>query len=196
MLTRRQQQIMDIIHRLYAQNGYLPTLDEIAHAGGINTRSTVHQHVQALIQQGYLAATTGKRAYRLPEPAAREDYLPLLGKIAAGQPIEALASQNEISADEMFRGQGRFVLKVSGESMRDIGIMDGDYVVIQKQNIASNGEIIVALVDKQEATLKRIFYLPNRKIELRPENSDMESLIYPAKSVQVQGKLVGVFRTY
>ena len=196
MLTRRQQQIMDITHKLYAQNGYLPTLDEIAHAGGINTRSTVHQHVQALIQQGYLAATTGKRAYRLPEPAAREDYLPLLGKIAAGQPIEALASQNEISADEMFRGQGRFVLKVSGESMRDIGIMDGDYVVIQKQNIASNGEIIVALVDKQEATLKRIFYLPNRKIELRPENSDMESLIYPAKSVQVQGKLVGVFRTY
>mgnify|MGYP003604915466 FL=1 len=196
MLTRRQQQIMDIIHKLYAQNRYLPTLDEIAHAGGINTRSTVHQHVQALIQQGYLAATTGKRAYRLPEPAAREDYLPLLGKIAAGQPIEALASQNEISADEMFRGQGRFVLKVSGESMRDIGIMDGDYVVIQKQNIASNGEIIVALVDKQEATLKRIFYLPNRKIELRPENSDMESLIYPAKSVQVQGKLVGVFRTY
>ena len=196
MLTRRQQQIMDIIHKLYAQNGYLPTLDEIAHAGGINTRSTVHQHVQALIQQGYLAATTGKRAYRLPEPAAREDYLPLLGKIAAGQPIEALASQNEISADEMFRGQGRFVLKVSGESMRDIGIMDGDYVVIQKQNIASNGEIIVALVDKQEATLIRIFYLPNRKIELRPENSDMESLIYPAKSVQVQGKLVGVFRTY
>ena len=196
MLTRRQQQIMDIIHKLYAQNGYLPTLDEIAHAGGINTRSTVHQHVQALIQQGYLAATTGKRAYRLPEPAAREDYLLLLGKIAAGQPIEALASQNEISADEMFRGQGRFVLKVSGESMRDIGIMDGDYVVIQKQNIASNGEIIVALVDKQEATLKRIFYLPNRKIELRPENSDMESLIYPAKSVQVQGKLVGVFRTY
>ena len=196
MLTRRQQQIMDIIHKLYAQNGYLPTLDEIAHAGGINTRSTVHQHVQALIQQGYLEATTGKRAYRLPEPAAREDYLPLLGKIAAGQPIEALASQNEISADEMFRGQGRFVLKVSGESMRDIGIMDGDYVVIQKQNIASNGEIIVALVDKQEATLKRIFYLPNRKIELRPENSDMESLIYPAKSVQVQGKLVGVFRTY
>ena len=196
MLTRRQQQIMDIIHKLYAQNGYLPTLDEIAHAGGINTRSTVHQHVQALIQQGYLAATTGKRAYRLPEPAAREDYLPLLGKIAAGQPIEALASQNEISADEMFRGQGRFVLKVSGESMRDIGIMDGDYVVIQKQNIASIGEIIVALGDKQEATLKRIFYLPNRKIELRPENSDMESLIYPAKSVQVQGKLVGVFRTY
>ena len=196
MLTRRQQQIMDIIHKLYAQNGYLPTLDEIAHAGGINTRSTVHQHVQALIQQGYLAATTGKRAYRLPEPAAREDYLPLLGKIAAAQPNEALASQNEISADEMFRGQGRFVLKVSGESMRDIGIMDGDYVVIQKQNIASNGEIIVALVDKQEATLKRIFYLPNRKIELRPENSDMESLIYPAKSVQVQGKLVGVFRTY
>ena len=196
MLTRRPQQIMDIIHKLYAQNGYLPTLDEIAHAGGINTRSTVHQHVQALIQQGYLAATTGKRAYRLPEPAAREDYLPLLGKIAAGQPIEALASQNEISADEMFRGQGRFVLKVSGESMRDIGIMDGDYAVIQKQNIASNGEIIVALVDKQEATLKRIFYLPNRKIELRPENSDMESLIYPAKSVQVQGKLVGVFRTY
>ena len=196
MLTRRQQQIMDIIHKLYAQNAYLPTLDEIAQAGGINTRSTVHQHVQALIQQGYLLPTTGKRAYRLPEPNVREDYLPLLGRIAAGQPIEAIESQNEISADEMFRGQGRFVLKVSGDSMRDIGIMNGDYVVIQKQDIASNGEIIVALVNKQEVTLKRIFYLPNRKIELRPENSDMESMLYSAKSVQVQGKMVGLFRAY
>jgi repressor LexA len=152
--------------------------------------------VQALIQQGYLLPTTGKRAYRLPEPNIREDYLPLLGKIAAGQPIEAIESQNEISADEMFRGQGRFVLKVSGDSMRDIGIMNGDYVVIQKQDIASNGEIIVALVNKQEVTLKRIFYLPNRKIELRPENSDMESMLYSAKSVQVQGKMVGLFRAY
>jgi repressor LexA len=96
----------------------------------------------------------------------------------------------------MFRGQGRFVLKVSGDSMRDIGIMNGDYVVIQKQDIASNGEIIVALVNKQEVTLKRIFYLPNRKIELRPENSDMESMLYSAKSVQVQGKMVGLFRAY
>ncbi len=200
MLTRRQQQIMDIIHNLYARNGYAPTLDEIAQACGINTRSTVHQHVQALIREGYLHAATGKRAYRLPEVTVACHpqmalSLPLQGRIAAGKPIEAISGRDEINPADLFRGRGRYVLEVRGESMRDVGIMDGDFVVIQPQDEVRNGDIVVALVEREEVTLKRIFYLPDGLVELRPENSQLQAMIYPASSVQVQGRLVGLFRS-
>ncbi len=201
MLTRRQQQVMDIIQTLYARNGYAPTLDEIGQAGGINTRSTVHQHVQALIREGRLQAATGKRAYRMPEPVVERHpqmslNLRLEGRIAAGKPIEAIADRNEINPSEIFAGRNRYVLEVRGESMIDIGIMDGDFVVIQQQEEARNGEIVVALVEREEATLKRIFHLPDSRIELRPENSAMQPMVYPAENVQIQGKMVGLFRSY
>lgn len=201
MLTRRQQQIWDIIQSLYARNGYAPTLDEIALAGGINTRSTVHQHVQALIREGRLQATAGKRAYRMPEVAvARHPQLPLglplAGRIAAGKPIEAIAGKDEINPSDLFSGNGRYVLEVRGESMIDIGIMDGDFVVIQQQDSARDGDIVVALVEREEATLKRLYRLADGRIELRPENSTMQPMVYPAESVQVQGKMVGLFRSY
>ncbi|QQZ29136.1 transcriptional repressor LexA [Thiothrix subterranea] len=203
MLTRRQQQIWDIIQSLYARNGYTPTLDEIAQAGGISTRSTVHQHVQALIREGRLHTTAGKRAYRLPETTvARHPQmplrlgLPLAGRIAAGKPIEAIAGKDEINPSDLFGGNGRYVLEVRGESMIDIGIMDGDFVVIQQQDNARDGDIVVALVEREEATLKRLYRLPDGHIELRPENSQMQPMLYPAESVQVQGKMVGLFRSY
>ncbi|SDZ92796.1 MAG: transcriptional repressor LexA [Candidatus Thiothrix putei] len=203
MLTRRQQQMMDIIQSLYARNGYAPTLDEIAQAGGISTRSTVHQHVQALIREGRLQATAGKRAYRMPETAvARHPQmplslgLPLAGRIAAGKPIEAIAGKDEINPSDLFSGNGRYVLEVRGESMIDIGIMDGDFVVIQQQENARDGDIVVALVEREEATLKRLYRQPDGQIELRPENSQMQPMVYPAESVQVQGKMVGLFRSY
>jgi repressor LexA len=192
---------MDIIQSLYARNGYTPTLDEIALASGINTRSTVHQHVQALIREGRLQATSGKRAYRMPEVAvARHPQmplnLPLAGRIAAGKPIEAISGRDEINPTDIFSGKGRYVLEVRGESMIDIGIMDGDFVVIQQQEEARNGEIVVALVEREEVTLKRLYHLPDGKIELRPENSQMQPMVYPAESVQVQGRMVGLFRSY
>jgi repressor LexA len=192
---------MDIIHSLYARNGYTPTLDEIALASGINTRSTVHQHVQALIREGRLQATSGKRAYRMPEAAvARHPQMPLnlpfAGRIAAGKPIEAISGRDEINPTDIFSGKGRYVLEVRGESMIDIGIMDGDFVVIQQQEEARNGEIVVALVEREEVTLKRLYHLPDGKIELRPENSQMQPMVYPADSVQVQGRMVGLFRSY
>lgn len=201
MLTRRQQQVMEIIQTLYTRKGYAPTLDEIAQEGGINTRSTVHQHVQALIREGRLENGTGKRAYRMPETAlARHPQmplnLPLAGRIAAGKPIEAISGRDEINPSEMFTGKGRYVLEVRGESMIDIGIMDGDFVVIQQQEEARNGEIVVALVEREEATLKRIYHLPDGRIELRPENSTMQPMRYPAESVQIQGRMVGLFRSY
>lgn len=201
MLTRRQQQIWDVIQSLYARNGYAPTLDEIALACGINTRSTIHQHVQALIREGRLQSTEGKRAYRMPEAAvARHPQLPLglplAGRIAAGKPIEAITGKDEINPSDMFSGNGRYVLEVRGESMIDIGIMDGDFVVIQQQDSARNGDIVVALVEREEATLKRLYRLADGRIELRPENSTMQPMVYPAESVQVQGKMVGLFRSY
>lgn len=203
MLTRRQQQIMDIIQSLYARNGYTPTLDEIASAGGISTRSTVHQHVQALIREGRLHATPGKRAYRMPETAvARHPQmplrlgLPLAGRIAAGKPIEAISGKDEINPGDLFRGNGRYVLEVRGESMIDIGIMDGDFVVIQQQEDACDGDIVVALVEREEVTLKRLYRLADGRIELRPENRTLQPMVYPTESVQVQGKMVGLFRSY
>jgi repressor LexA len=177
-------------------------LDQIGHQAGINTRSTVHQHVQSLIALGYLEeAAEGKRAYSIPSQWTEEPVvlspsgLQLLGKIAAGKPIEAL-DKNEISPNELFLGPNRYALKVQGESMRDIGVMDGDYVVIQHAETAVNNDIVVAYVDGDGATLKRIFYLPDGKVELHPENSNMQPMVYPSSSVQVQGKMVGLFRSY
>ncbi len=199
MLTRRQLQIWEVIQQWYHQHGYTPTLDEIGQTVGINTRSTVHQHVQALIKHGYLLATEGKRAYQMrkqdtaPPP---QMSLPLAGQIAAGCPIEAISDRNDISPNELFIGPGRYALKVRGESMIDIGVMDDDYVVIQPAEDARNGEIVVALINQEEVTLKRIFHLLDGQVELRPENSRMQPMIYPAESVQVQGRMVGLFRSY
>lgn len=201
MLTRRQQQIWEIIQSLYARLGYAPTLDEIAQASGIATRSTIHQHVQALIREGRLLTAAGKRAYRLPDASVAQHpqvamNLPLMGRIAAGKPIEAIPDRTEINPSELFTGHDRYVLQVRGESMIDIGIMDGDFVVIQRQESARNGDIVVALVEREEATLKRFFTLADGRVELRPENSTMQPMLYPAASVQVQGKMVGLFRSY
>ena len=203
-LTRRQQEIWDSILEWYRQKGYPPTLDEIAQTVGIKTRSTVHQHIQTLIKENYLLAAKGKRAYEIPADDVEMNQqmnlslptLPLQGQIAAGKPIEAITERSDISPNEMFTGPGRYALKVRGESMIDIGVMDGDYVVIQRVESAHNGDIIVALVERDEATLKRIFYLPDGTIELRPENREMTSMIYPADSVEIQGRMVGLFRTY
>lgn len=199
MLTRRQKQVMEVIQNLYARNGYTPTLDEIGCATGINTRSTVHQHVQALIREGRLQEAVGKRAYCMPENTIAghpQMSLPLVGRIAAGKPIEAISGRDEISPTDIFAGNGRYVLEVQGESMIGIGIMDGDFVVIRQQEEARNGEVVVALVDGEEATLKRIYYLPDNRVELRPENSSLQPMIYPVERVQVQGKMVGLFRSY
>ena len=200
-LTKRQQEIWEVIRKWYQTHGYTPTLDEIGKVVGINTRSTVHQHIQALIKQGYLLVSAGKRAYEIPVDDMERNPqmnlgLPLQGQIAAGKPIEAIPDQNDISPNELFTGVGRYALKVRGDSMIDIGVMDGDYVVIQSVEDAHNGDIVVALVEREESTLKRIFYHANGEVELRPENPEMEPMVYPGDSVQVQGLMVGLFRTY
>ncbi|HPE59046.1 MAG: transcriptional repressor LexA [Thiothrix sp.] len=198
MLTRRQQQVWEAIQHWYQRYGYAPTLDEIGQATGINTRSTVHQHIQTLIREGVLMTAQGKRAYQMPGRAIAQHpqmSLPLFGQIAAGRPIEAIEDQNDINPNELFIGQGRYALKVRGESMIDIGVMDGDYVVIQECETARNGEVVVALVENHEVTLKRFYLHADGQVELRPENSTLMPMFYPAPKVRIQGRMVGLFRT-
>lgn len=122
--------------------------------------------------------------------------IPLVGKIAAGLPIEAVEDQQELNLSEMFMGPDLFALRVSGDSMIDAGILDGDYVVIKKQPVAHDGDIVVALIDRVEATLKRFRRISNAEVKLIPENPDMEPMIYRADRVTIHGVLVGQMRSY
>lgn len=195
MLTSKQALVLQVIKQLAQQMGYLPTLEEIGQEIGIG-RSTVHKHIQTLINNGYLQEADGKSAYQLSESIEDENTLPYMGRIAAGCPIEAIPDQQNINMAQLFCGPDRYVLKVAGDSMIEAGIWDEDYVVIQKQNHAREGNIIVALVDRYEATLK--YYHPKETgvVELRPANSQLQSMFYPAEQVEIQGIMVGVFRDY
>lgn len=195
MLTSKQSLVLQVIKHLSQEMGYLPTLEEIGQDIGIG-RSTVHKHIQTLINNGYLQEADGKSAYQFSEAIKDENSLPYMGRIAAGCPIEAIPDQQNINMAQLFCGPDRYVLKIAGDSMIEAGIWDEDYVVIQKQSHAREGNIIVALVDRYEATLK--YYHPKETgvVELRPANSQMESMFYPAEQVEIQGIMVGVFRDY
>jgi len=196
MLTSKQALVLQTIQKLAHQMGYLPTLEEVGQDIGIG-RSTIHKHIRTLINNNYLQEAEGKSAYQLSEPLAEEDNcLPYMGRIAAGCPIEAIPEQQNINMAQLFHGSNRYILKIAGDSMIEAGIWDEDFVVIQKQNYAREGNIIVALVDRYEATLK--YYHPKETgvVELRPANCQLESMFYPAEQVEIQGVLMGVFRDY
>ena len=195
MLTSKQSLVLQTIQHLAQQMGYLPTLEEIGQEIGIG-RSTIHKHIRTLINNNYLQEADGKAAYQLTEPFEEEGSLPYMGRIAAGCPIEAIPDQQNINLARLFCGPDRYVLKIAGDSMIEAGIWDEDFVVIQKTSSAREGDIIVALVDRYEATLK--YYQPKDTgvVELRPANSQMESMFYPADQVEIQGVMIGVFRSY
>lgn len=198
MISDSQRKTLEFIRQYVSENGYAPKLHEIADGIGIKSRGVVHRYVQALTDQGYLEHEPGKhRGLQLAdaEETASVFTLPLLGKIAAGMPIQAIPGQDEINLSEFFLGPGRFALKVQGSSMIDAGILDGDVAVIKQQNHAHSGEIVVALIDNEEATLKTIKY-QNGLIQLIPANAHMQAMIFEPQRVQVQGVLVGSFRRY
>ena len=200
-LTARQQEILDFVTRHLARHGYPPTVREIGTAIGLTSSSTVHAHLANLERGGYLRRDPTKpRAMELvgksvPGRAVAEGVrmLPVLGQIAAGAPL--LAEQNvedEIAVPEMLTASGdNFILRVRGESMIGDGINDGDFVVIRRQADASEGEIVAALVDGEEATVKRIYREAGR-VRLQPSNPALDAM-YP-DDVQVLGRVVGVFR--
>lgn len=197
MLTRLEERLLQFITHYIAQNGHAPTLAEIGTGLGLRSRGTVHRYVESLISKGHLRRSgSGWRGIRLAgEHDRRLTILPLAGRIAAGKPIEAIPDQDEINFSDLLLGPDRYVLRVSGDSMIDAGILDGDLVVVRNTDTANNGDIVVALIDNEEATLKRLRRHGNR-IELIPANSALASMVYPGDRVQIQGVVVGQLRLY
>ncbi len=200
-LTKRQQEIFDFIKRYSAGHGYPPTVRDIGKAVGLASSSTVHAHLANLEKLGLLRRDPTKpRAIELLDRAVdqvksfvRPDGLPLVGAVAAGSPVLAEENIEEYVAVPQLAGgeDGEYVLRVRGESMKDAGILPGDYVVVRRQDTAVDGEIVVALVG-EEATVKR-FFRESDHIRLQPENASMEPI--RSRDVQVLGRVVGLFRS-
>jgi len=204
-ITKRQRQVYDFISSFVQKNGYSPSFEEIAEGMQLNSLATVHKHISNLETKGLLTRDYNRsRSIDLVPPKGRLKQsmsvnttmvLPLLGRIAAGQPIEAVQSHETISLSDFVQSKEVFVLEVSGESMQDEHIMNGDYVLVERVKTAHNGDIVVALVDENDATLKR-FYREGDNIRLQPSNAAMKPIIVPAAAVQIQGRVIGVLRKY
>jgi len=204
-ITRRQRQVYEFISEFVQKNQYSPSFDEIRLGIGLNSLATVHKHISNLEKKGLLTRDYNRsRSIDLLPPKGKFKQamavntglvLPLVGRIAAGQPIEAIETPETISLADFVRSKEVFVLEVRGDSMRDEAILDGDYVLIEKVKTAQNGDIVVALVEATDATLKR-FYHEGESIRLQPSNASMKPIIVPAQSVQLQGRVIGVLRKY
>ena len=200
-LYRRQKQILDFIKQYIDKYSYSPTLGEIAESIGVSSLATVHEHLQALVSKGVIKKFEG--AVRGIEVLDRKISstlqgieLPILGYIAAGQPIQVYTDPDatvKISPSMLSGKKRSYVLQVKGDSMIEEGILDGDYVIIEEQSTALDGDIVVALLENGLATLKRFFKEPNR-IRLEPANSAMTPIY--TTNVKIQGKCVGVIRRF
>jgi repressor LexA len=197
-LTKRQREIFDFISRYLAKHGYPPTVREIGKAVGLHSSSTVHAHLAKLESLGVLKRDPTKpRAMEVlverAKRAVRPTGLPLVGQVAAGEPIVAEEHVEEyMQIPDVIGGEsGDYILKVRGESMKDAGILEGDFVVVRRADDARNGEIVVAMIDG-EATVKR-FFREKDHVRLQPENSEMEPII--TRDAEVCGTVVGVFRS-
>ena len=198
MLTDSQQRTLDFIQAYILRHGHSPTYPEIAQGIGIQSQGTAHRYVKALLKSGHLLNEEGShRGLRLPDEIAEQGMsIPLLGKIAAGLPIEAISGYDSVNLNQMFGGDNRYALKVSGDSMVELGILDGDTVIIESCNTAPKDAVVVALIDSYEVTLKIYRPLSHNRIKLIPANASMQPMIYQADRVQIQGVLVGTLRTY
>ena len=204
-ITRRQRELYDFISRFVAENGYSPSFEEIKVGMGLTSLATVHKHVTNLEKKGLLTRDYNRsRSIDLLPPKGKLKVsmavntavvLPLVGRIAAGQPIEAVEHNETISLADFVRSKEVFVLEVRGESMQDEAILNGDYVLVEKTKTAHNGDIVVALIESTDATLKR-FFREGENIRLQPSNAAMKPIIVPAASVQIQGRVIGVLRKY
>ncbi len=202
-LTKRQRQVYDFIADFVARQRYSPSFEEIGAGLGLSSLATVHKHICNLEEKGLLKRDFNrsrsidllpvKTRPKAPAMAALE--LPLVGRIAAGRPVEQLENPGTISLADLTRSRDVFVLQVTGDSMQDEHIVDGDYVLVEKVPSASDGEIVVALVGDSETTLKRL-YREGKQIRLQPANANMQPIVVPATQVQVQGRVIGVLRKY
>jgi repressor LexA len=198
-LTKRQREILDYLNEFIQQHGYAPSLEEVGRRFGLSSLATVHKHLTNLQDKGFIKrAWNRSRSVELVQTKAggRAVELPLLGFVAAGAPIEAVATAESISVPEDLVGKrDTYVLRVRGESMIDEQIRDGDFVIVEDRKTAENGEMVIALLGGSDVTLKK-FYRENGQIRLQPANPSMQPLIVPADQLQVQGVVVGVMRKY
>ena len=206
MLTHQQEKLLQFINNFQLKSNVTPSFDEMKDGLGLKSKSGIHRILSALEERGYIKKLNNRaRAIEvLKFPNNKTKYsnnnsitIPILGKIAAGHPIEAITDNtNYIDIPQSLLGKGEyFLLEVEGDSMINAGIFDGDQVIIEKRNDAKNGEIVVALIDNNEATLKRI-YKRGQQLALQPENPAFKTIIYGPDRVQIQGILKQLIRKY
>jgi len=200
-LTKRQKQILDHICDFIDEHGYAPSFEEIADSFGYSSLATVHEHLSNLERKGYIRKSYNEsRSIEVVgrDPAQAGVTLPLLGTVAAGLPIEAVQDNEtlQVPPDMVRRGKDNYVLRVEGDSMIDEQIRDGDYIVVNARDTADDGQMVVALVGGDSATVKKLYREPRGKIRLQPANASMHPIIEDADNVQVQGVVVGVIRKY
>jgi repressor LexA len=213
-LTKRQRQVYDFIADFVQKKGYSPSFEEIGQGLELSSLATVHKHITNLERKGLLRRDYNRsRSIDVLPPKGRlkqalaaaasvaaassrsAGVLPLVGRIAAGRPVETLETPESISLSDITGSKDVYVLEVRGDSMQDEHILDGDYVLVEKTKTARDGEIVVALVENSETTLKR-FYREGDRIRLQPSNATMKPIIAPAAAVQIQGRVIGVLRKY
>ncbi len=210
-LTKRQKEILDFIKGFLAEHEYSPSYEEIASGMGLKSLATVHKHIANLFAKGVLHKGHNRsRSIDVLSPAEMHapqrpprawmgaldmGRLPLMGRIVAGLPVEAVQTTESISLADIVGTKDVFALEVRGDSMRDEHIVSGDYVLVERTRTARDGEIVVALVRGAETTLKR-FYHQGSTVRLQPANTEMQPILVPSAQVEVQGRVLGVLRRY
>jgi repressor LexA len=197
-LTKRQKEILDFISEFIEHNGYSPSMEEIAEHFHFASLNAVFKHLEALEVRGHLHRDSNRaRSIQLSPSNLGIQNLPLFGYVAAGQPIEAISNSDTLPIPEYFlpRQGSYYILRVKGESMIDEHIQDGDYVIVESRNTANTGEMVVALIDNENTTLKK-FYPEGTQVRLQPANEALAPIILEGARVNIQGVVVGIMRKY
>ncbi len=208
-LTRRQKDLLDFLATFIETKGYSPSYEEIASGMDLTSLATVHKHIQSLESKGYLKRGFNqsrsleisskyldeRRNYSSTAPPPSME-VPLLGRIAAGMPVESVAAPETLAFQDFVGDSSTYALQVRGDSMIEDHICSGDFVLIEKVNQVRDGDIVVALVEGTETTLKRLYREPNGMVRLQPANSSMQPIMVPEASLNVQGRVLAVLRKY
>jgi len=202
-LTKRQKDVLDFIAKFVDDNGYSPSYEEIAHGLKLASLATVHKHITALDTKNYLKRGFNRSRsldlgpkYMQEHRRPRELEVPLLGRIAAGQPVEAIEHRATLSFADFAGNRDTYALEVRGDSMIEDHICDGDMILVERTAEVRDGDIVVALVSGMETTLKRLYHEAGGRIRLQPANSSLQPIYVPASEVQIQGRLLAVLRKY
>ncbi len=202
-LTKRQKDVLDFIAKFVDDNGYSPSYEEIAHGLNLASLATVHKHISALDTKNYLKRGFNRSRsldlgpkYLQEHRRPRELGVPLLGRIAAGQPVEAIEHRATLSFADFVGNRDTYALEVRGDSMIEDHICDGDMILVERTAEVRDGDIVVALVSGVETTLKRLYREACGRIRLQPANSSLQPIFVPASDVQIQGRLLAVLRKY